>query len=851
AIEQDMQSVLNILKRLFDAESCGPKLEEEAKKTATTTVDSAKCTAYSNTIEEMEGIINNPDLQGFSLDKWYQLFADKLYALYNAGHITQEEYETLGSTLDPTNIETSAQSVLNSLKAKSVAPPCTPSGTPTTPTPGASEKCTAYSNAINEINIIVRDKSEQWYSLFADKLFALYNAGHITPLESETIGASFDETDRDKSASAFLTALGERFNAASCPPSERTPSEVSVSCTEYATAITEFTNIMDSKYSEWYPKDQWISLFTDKFSYLYIQKYLTFEESNDYIGKLDPENIEASTANVLASFKMKYANDCPAIGIPVGPAIDSTLCKDYKEYIDKVYKGFQKTTYSSNTENQALIETLREKNLLTDAQYIEIRGGLAYQKELEKDMEYVLGFLKKNSQAVSCVKLTKKYLLPLQESPLISVILIDKEYGEQVREQTIEFKYQNPSCDEIYYYIQHKLLGIFLSSDYTGNTKTKDSNGIFSVEIPSTNLDSSEKYYLSFICFSGNKKTTKILDPFVINSPTATSSGTVASGTSSTGATPTCADYESYIQKVSDTTQTSKYSQNKALVDELRDKGLITKEDHTALSGGDYWGLGLEKNMANVLLILKRRNAVACPGYSSYSPVDCGNGWVPSNTGLCISESEAASICESGWEKTRVCIYKEEDCTSEKFQSFMTYLDTQKTAFGKRSCLCGINCRGYADKIIELSNGYGVDKILLVSLMMQESSCKPTRVSSTLDPNKASVGLMQISLQHCGSYDLNSDKGICKNDLKNDPLKNIEIGMKILSAKYNLYSKGLTFNGCTNRNVQYFGWDAALRGYNGIGCGKDENGNPITAQDAFVENINSRSALLLEACKKM
>ncbi|HTY44074.1 MAG TPA: transglycosylase SLT domain-containing protein [Patescibacteria group bacterium] len=155
-----------------------------------------------------------------------------------------------------------------------------------------------------------------------------------------------------------------------------------------------------------------------------------------------------------------------------------------------------------------------------------------------------------------------------------------------------------------------------------------------------------------------------------------------------------------------------------------------------------------------------------------------------------------------------------------------------------RNCNCGNSCTDYANYISEAASNNGEDPILLLSLMMQESDCVANAFSGS------STGLMQINLIHCGQYGLSSNQDTCKNQLLNNPELNIEIGAEILMENYNTYGSGKLFQGCTNRNVVYYDWDAALRGYNGWGCGVDSQGNKFTAQDNYVEEINQRYDIL-------
>lgn len=186
---------------------------------------------------------------------------------------------------------------------------------------------------------------------------------------------------------------------------------------------------------------------------------------------------------------------------------------------------------------------------------------------------------------------------------------------------------------------------------------------------------------------------------------------------------------------------------------------------------------------------------------------------------------------------------------------------TQKNSpIVNRRFKCEDRCGEYA-KLIEInSKKYNVDPILILSLIMQESDGVASAGSSS------SFGLMQINGDNCGSYGLPSNLEECKNVLKNDVNKNIEVGLTILNEKYNNFKEGKIFQGCSNRNVLYEGWEAALRGYNGWGCGcnlliravlpqdkcsvfnkkteKTLYGMKVYAQDNYVEEVIRRYGIL-------
>lgn len=155
-----------------------------------------------------------------------------------------------------------------------------------------------------------------------------------------------------------------------------------------------------------------------------------------------------------------------------------------------------------------------------------------------------------------------------------------------------------------------------------------------------------------------------------------------------------------------------------------------------------------------------------------------------------------------------------------------------------RKCNCGNNCNSYAKLIVEFSDKYNIpDPLLLLSVMMQESSCDSDAFSGS------SFGLMQIS-----SWNLCKDSLNLRSieDVKgaNNVQNNIACGALILRKKYDEFNVGKTFQGCSNKNVRYYEWEAALRGYNGWSCGTDSNGNQITTQDKYVEEVIARYELL-------
>ncbi len=154
-----------------------------------------------------------------------------------------------------------------------------------------------------------------------------------------------------------------------------------------------------------------------------------------------------------------------------------------------------------------------------------------------------------------------------------------------------------------------------------------------------------------------------------------------------------------------------------------------------------------------------------------------------------------------------------------------------------KKCFCGKDCENYAMWIVKYSKENDIpDPLLLLSIMMQESSCKKDASSGS------SFGLMQVNLVHCGNYGLPEDKEECKKILLENPEQNIRVGARILRDSYNIYHKGKVFsNACTKeyQKVFYNDWKAAIRGYNGWGCDKN-----YPQQDKYVEEVVAKYNLL-------
>lgn len=179
---------------------------------------------------------------------------------------------------------------------------------------------------------------------------------------------------------------------------------------------------------------------------------------------------------------------------------------------------------------------------------------------------------------------------------------------------------------------------------------------------------------------------------------------------------------------------------------------------------------------------------------------------------------------------------EEEIAATGNLYSIMDFVKENKVA--NRRCECGTACDSYILFISETAEKYGIDPFMFLSLMMQESDCVSNAFSGS------STGLMQINLIHCGKYGLLEDKEKCREQLINNVQLNIDVGGKILREGYDAWGKGRIFQGCSNRNINYTGWEAALRSYNGWGCGTDSQGNKYYAQDSYVEEVIERMNIL-------
>ena len=112
--------------------------------------------------------------------------------------------------------------------------------------------------------------------------------------------------------------------------------------------------------------------------------------------------------------------------------------------------------------------------------------------------------------------------------------------------------------------------------------------------------------------------------------------------------------------------------------------------------------------------------------------------------------------------------------------------------------------------------------------------CEPKDVVAS--PDGSSVGFMQVNVRDPPYDKWKTDASDVCSDLPPKPEGskytvydykcNIELGVKILADKYKAYAGGKIYQyKCSKLEFkkEYSGWDAAIRGYNGWGCPKQDN----------------------------
>ncbi|MEM5799007.1 MAG: transglycosylase SLT domain-containing protein [Candidatus Aenigmatarchaeota archaeon] len=127
---------------------------------------------------------------------------------------------------------------------------------------------------------------------------------------------------------------------------------------------------------------------------------------------------------------------------------------------------------------------------------------------------------------------------------------------------------------------------------------------------------------------------------------------------------------------------------------------------------------------------------------------------------------------------------------------------------GDRRCNCGERCQEYANYILQYSGQYGIpDPLLVLSIIMQESSCNSEAVS----PDGNDCGIMQVNVRTWSK----EFEGLTCDALK-DPKVGIEKGIWILAYYYDYAIKHPET--CKDR-INLDNWQRAVWMYNtGPGC---------------------------------
>ncbi len=165
-------------------------------------------------------------------------------------------------------------------------------------------------------------------------------------------------------------------------------------------------------------------------------------------------------------------------------------------------------------------------------------------------------------------------------------------------------------------------------------------------------------------------------------------------------------------------------------------------------------------------------------------------------------------------------------------------------------------CINYKDLFFKVSEKTGVPFSILVALSNQESGCNVNAVS-----NRGAHGITQVMPNvWCGKYGLVKNENDCKNQLLNNPELSIEVGARILLEKYNEYKFGVKASStylkgsssfkklvdeCIKTYPKYAGyteWRAALRGYNGWGCGSGSDTDYVEKVMNFAQEFVKKSS---------
>ena len=210
----------------------------------------------------------------------------------------------------------------------------------------------------------------------------------------------------------------------------------------------------------------------------------------------------------------------------------------------------------------------------------------------------------------------------------------------------------------------------------------------------------------------------------------------------------------------------------------------------------------------------------------------CSENW---KVGECKSDPSSNYLCCVG-ELNKIgakdYVYEERDL--ETFKSLVNSLQGEGFSNGYGDdlvfCNCGNFCEDLAEEIFSgVSEETGLDPILFLSLIMQESKCNPLAKNS----GTSAVGMTQIVpdtyKETCSSFSYVDHSDLASLDNLD---AQISCGIEVLVSKAtpsyintstNKLKESLVKRYCSNEGLQerylsYEGWVAALRAYNGLGC---------------------------------
>ncbi|MFA5952973.1 MAG: transglycosylase SLT domain-containing protein [Candidatus Pacearchaeota archaeon] len=249
----------------------------------------------------------------------------------------------------------------------------------------------------------------------------------------------------------------------------------------------------------------------------------------------------------------------------------------------------------------------------------------------------------------------------------------------------------------------------------------------------------------------------------------------------------------------------------------------------------------LTKGSVPIVLTDKDYQCKELGGECKYTSLyKCSKSWV---TGKCLADQSSDYLCCTGITSEKDFDFDFVKRDPAVLTEMIKYLKDSGTKVVSRSCVCGSDsrCSTYAKLISEQTASNGLpDELLFLSLIMQESSCISTSVSSS-----GAIGLTQIMPSTFKDFCAGKSGFEFINDvsqIKNDPQAQLKCGAIIFRGKYNSYKNGLSSTTISkycsnvaliNKYASYTDWDAALRGYNGWGC-------TTGADTEYVENVMTR-----------